>query len=110
MSIKGKEEIIDFLPTEPTNLEAIDLDIDKVCLCWDSPESGGDAVEKVILKYFTPGEDNMKTSEFENSRKLVLENLSPFTTYNVEVSLKSKYGVSPSSTTTFKTKSNTKQS
>ena len=104
--IDGKQEELDHLPTEPTNLQIRSTDSNQtVLLSWDPPEFGAATVEKVILNYFTPEAENESTVEINHKKNTALiQNLSPQTTYTVKVSQKSRYGMSPSCGTTFTTK------
>eukprot|EP00092_Neocalanus_flemingeri_P003730 GFUD01004010.1.p1 GENE.GFUD01004010.1~~GFUD01004010.1.p1 ORF type:complete len:2638 (-),score=679.59 GFUD01004010.1:412-8325(-) len=103
--LNGKQKELDHLPTEPTNPKITEEDFDQVRLTWDPPEFGAGSVEKIILKYFTTGEETENTIEVQNTTNTALiQYLSPLTKYEIQISLKTEFGMSPSIKTTFETK------
>eukprot|EP00092_Neocalanus_flemingeri_P029352 GFUD01031864.1.p1 GENE.GFUD01031864.1~~GFUD01031864.1.p1 ORF type:complete len:2619 (-),score=690.50 GFUD01031864.1:716-8572(-) len=103
--LNGKKKKLDHLPTEPTNPKITEADFDQVRLTWDQPEFGAGSVEKIILNYFSIGEETENTIEVENTTNTALiQYLSPLTKYEIKISLKTEFGMSPSIKTTFETK------
>ena len=87
-------------PTAPVNVIATVLSATSVNLSWDRPmNDGGTPLTNYIITYHSNAEDHMivNTNNVQLTRQL--DDLAPFTAYQLQVSAENIVGISPASVT-----------
>lgn len=87
-------------PTAPVNVIATVLSATSVNLSWDRPmNDGGTPLTNYIITYHSNAEDHMivNTNNVQLTRQL--DDLAPFTAYQLQVSAENIVGISPANVT-----------
>ena len=87
-------------PIAPANVMVTDISATSVLLSWEQPtDDGGTTITNYIITYHSNANDHMSinTSNIQLIRQL--DNLAPFTAYQLQVNAENIVGIGPASMT-----------
>ena len=87
-------------PTAPVNVMVTDLSATSVRLSWEQPiDDGGTPITNYIITYHSNADDHMSINTDDIQLMRQLDNLAPFTAYQLQVNAENIAGIGPASMT-----------
>ena len=92
--------ILTVRPTAPLNVMATNITSTSIHLSWEQPRyDGGARVNNYIITYHSNAEDYVTISTNNTELTRQLDDLAPFTAYQIQVSAENVVGIGPASAT-----------
>ena len=87
-------------PTAPVNVMVTALSATSVHLSWEQPiDDGGTPITNYIITYHSNADDHMSINTDDIQLMRQLDNLAPFTAYQLQVNAENIVGIGPASMT-----------
>ena len=87
-------------PAAPVNVMAANLTSTSIYLLWGRPSyDGGASITNYVITYHSNVEDHMTINTDNTELTRQLDDLAPFTAYQIQVSAENIVGIGPASTT-----------